>query len=97
MNITITTQSLITAAAVLSAVLALGGAALAIYRWFLRQNKQNDEIQKIKSENTLLCYGIAAATVGQIAKITAVENGVPTAWEPVDLPSGGGGGVIGGD
>lgn len=66
MEITITTQSLITAAAVLSAILALGGAALAIYRWFLRQNKQNDEIQKIKSENTLLCYGIAAALDGLI-------------------------------
>ena len=33
--------------------------------------------------------GITGATVGQIAKITAVdENGVPTAWEPVDMPSG---------
>ena len=36
--------------------------------------------------------GITNATVGQIAKITAVDsNGKPTAWEPVDLPSGGGG------
>ena len=35
--------------------------------------------------------GITNATVGQIAKITAVDsNGKPTAWEPVDLPSGGG-------
>lgn len=31
------------------------------------------------------------ATVGQIAKITAVDaSGKPTAWVPVDLPSGGG-------
>ena len=30
---------------------------------------------------------ITGATVGQIAKITAVdENGVPTAWGPVDMP-----------
>lgn len=37
--------------------------------------------------------GITGATVGQIAKISAVdENGVPTAWEPVDMPSGGGDG-----
>lgn len=37
--------------------------------------------------------GISSATVGQIAKISAVdENGVPTAWEPVDMPSGGGDG-----
>lgn len=32
---------------------------------------------------------ITGATVGQIAKISAVdENGKPTAWEPVDMPSG---------
>ena len=35
---------------------------------------------------------ITGATVGQIAKIAAVDaSGVPTAWEPVDMPSGGGG------
>lgn len=33
---------------------------------------------------------ITGAAAGQIAKISAVdENGVPTAWEPVDMPSGG--------
>lgn len=36
--------------------------------------------------------GITGATVGQIAKITAVDaSGAPTAWAPVDMPSGGGG------
>ena len=35
---------------------------------------------------------ITGATVGQIAKITAVDDtGKPTAWEPVDMPTGGGG------
>ncbi len=39
---------------------------------------------------------ITGATVGQIAKITAVDtDGKPTAWEPVDMPSGGGGRVFG--
>ena len=34
---------------------------------------------------------ITGATVGQIAKITAVDaSGVPTAWSPADMPSGGG-------
>lgn len=38
-----------------------------------------------------LTLGLTGATVGQIAKITAVdESGVPTAWSPVDMPSGGG-------
>ena len=35
---------------------------------------------------------ITGATVGQIAKITAVDDsGKPTAWSPVDMPTGGGG------
>lgn len=35
---------------------------------------------------------VSGASVGQTIKISAVdENGVPTAWEPVDLPSGDGG------
>lgn len=34
--------------------------------------------------------GMTGATVGQIAKITAVDDsGKPTAWEAVDMPSGG--------
>lgn len=34
---------------------------------------------------------ITGATVGQIAKIAAVDaSGVPTAWSPVDMPTGGG-------
>ena len=40
-------------------------------------------------QDTLIQSG---ATVGQIAKITAVDSsGKPTAWEAVDMPSGGGG------
>ena len=37
---------------------------------------------------------ITGATVGQIAKIAAVDaSGAPTAWSPVDMPVGGGGGA----
>lgn len=36
--------------------------------------------------------GITGASVGQIAKITAVDaSGVPTEWAPVDMPSSGSG------
>lgn len=42
-------------------------------------------------QDTLIQSG---AAVGQIAKITAVDdNGKPTAWQAVDMPSGGGGEV----
>lgn len=50
---------------------------------------------KVKSENVVgleAGSGIAVtgAAVGQTVKIAAVDdNGVPTAWEPVDFPSGG--------
>lgn len=38
-----------------------------------------------------LSLGMTSAAAGQIAKISAVDaNGAPTAWEPVDMPSGGG-------
>ena len=41
------------------------------------------------TENPL---NLTGATVGQIAVVAAVDaDGVPTAWEPVDMPSGGGG------
>lgn len=41
-----------------------------------------------KADTSLAMTG---ATVGQIAKITAVDDsGKPTAWEAVDMPSGGG-------
>lgn len=42
------------------------------------------------SGGTDLALGITGATVGQIAKITAVDSdGKPTAWTPVDMPGGG--------
>ena len=39
-----------------------------------------------------ISLGLTGASAGQIAKITAVDDtGKPTAWEAVDMPSGGGG------
>ena len=52
----------------------------------------NPEGEASPAGGTDLSLGITGATVGQIAKITAVDDsGKPTAWEPVDMPSGGGG------
>ena len=39
-----------------------------------------------------ISLGLTGAAVGQIAKITAVDDtGKPTAWSPVDMPTGGDG------
>ena len=82
MNITINADTLIKAAAVISAVLAIAGVVFAVYRWYLKQNKQNDEIKKIKSENTLICYGLSAALDGLIQ--LGANHSVTAAKEKLD-------------
>ena len=53
-------------------------------------NEIQDAIIALES-NGGVGMGITGATVGQIAKIAAVDSdGKPTAWSPVDMPSGGG-------
>ncbi len=53
----------------------------------------NADVQwQLPSAGADTSLGMTGATVGQIAKITAVDDsGKPTAWEAVDMPSGGGG------
>ena len=82
MSITINADTLIKAAAVLAAVLAIAGVVFAVYRWYLKQNKQNDEIKKIKSENTLICYGLSAALDGLIQ--LGANHSVTAAKEKLD-------------
>ena len=54
---------------------------------------ENWKNQLIKLGTDAMTLGLQSATVGQIARIKAVDdNGKPTEWEAVDLPSGGGGG-----
>ncbi len=51
----------------------------------------NPEGEASPAGGTDLSLGVTGATVGQIAKITAVDDsGKPTAWVAVDMPSGGG-------
>lgn len=56
----IDTNTIITAASLLTAVVAVFSAIFAVYRWYLKQNKQDEEIEKMKSEQCLLTYGILA-------------------------------------
>ena len=51
-------------------------------------NAIQDELIRVGADKSM---GITGATVGQIAKIAAVDaSGVPTAWSPVDMAGGGG-------
>lgn len=60
----IETNTIITAASVISALAVIFSAVFAVYRWYLRQNQQDKEIENIKAEQCLLTYGILACLKG---------------------------------
>lgn len=60
----IDTNIIITAASVLGAIITIGGILIACYKWFSRQNKQDDDIKAMKSELCLLTYGLLACLKG---------------------------------
>lgn len=60
----IDTSLIITAASLLSAVIVIFTVIFSIYRWYLRQNQQDNEIKHIKQEQTIMIYGILAALKG---------------------------------
>lgn len=75
MQITLTWQSIITAAAVLSAAGALIGVLVKVVRWMDRQKKQDSDIKALrethvsdmigmKQEQTLIVYGLLACLKG---------------------------------
>lgn len=57
-------ESIITIAALATAIITLGGILIAAYRWYDRQNQQDIEIKRIKKEQCLLTYGILACLKG---------------------------------
>lgn len=64
MEVTISLQNIITAAAVLSSLGALGGVVVWCIRFVDRDKKQNAELRAIRDEQTLICYGILACLRG---------------------------------
>lgn len=63
-GITITTDTIITIAAVIGALGVIFGVIFAVYRWYLKQNKQDEDIKSIKEEQCLLTYGVLACLKG---------------------------------
>lgn len=68
-------EAIITAGKVLGAILAIGGALFAVFRWYLDQKhlkteiaelkaQHNDDIHHIKKECTVICYGLDACLDG---------------------------------
>ena len=63
-GITITADTIITIGAVLGALGVIFGIIFAVYRWYLKQNKQDVDIKSIKEEQCLLTYGVLACLKG---------------------------------
>ena len=86
-------QTIITAGAVLGAVLTIGGVVFAVYRWYLKQEHQStqiaelkaqheEDIKHIKKENTLICYALSACLDGLLQ--LGCNHSVPDAKAKLD-------------
>lgn len=58
------TEQFLTVIAVASGIGSLGALVYKSIQWVERQNRQDEEIQHIKEEQCLLCYGLMAALDG---------------------------------
>ncbi len=57
-------NTITTTASVVTALVVIFSAVFAVYKWYLKQNKQDEEIEKMKAEQCLLTYGILACLKG---------------------------------
>lgn len=62
--VTLTWQTLITVAAVLTAVVTILGRYNKLYDWVKKQEEQDKAIKDIQEEQTLLTYGVLACLKG---------------------------------
>ena len=57
-------ETLLTASAVLAAAAAILGACVRVFRWYDRQERQEEAIRAIKEEQGLLTCGVLACLKG---------------------------------
>ena len=63
-SVTISADTLITIAAVIGALSVIFGVVFAVYRWYLKQEKQDKDIAHIKEEDTLIVFALSACLDG---------------------------------
>ena len=63
-GIVITPQGLITAGAVLAALIAIFGYYNKVYKFIMQQKKQDEDIKGMKEELTVLTHGVLACLKG---------------------------------
>lgn len=75
-------ESVISIAAVITAMGVIGGAVVAIIKFIERQKEQDKEIRESKDERALLCFGISACLDGLIQ--LGANHTVPVAKDRLD-------------
>ena len=75
-------QIIITIASIITALGVIFGMIFAVYRWYLKQEKQDKDIKSIKEEQTLLTYGVLACLKG--LKEQGCDGPVTTAIDQIE-------------
>lgn len=78
----INTNTIITTASVITALVVIFSALFATYRWYLKQEKQDKDIASMKEEMTLICY-CTSATLDGLMQLGA-NHSVPAAKEKLE-------------
>ena len=64
MEVTISVDTLIKLAELLTALGVIGGVILWCFKFVQRNKKQDEELKAIRKEQTLICYGLLACLKG---------------------------------
>lgn len=81
-SVTVSADTIITIAAVISALSVIFGVVFAVYRWYLKQEKQDKDIAHIKEEDTLIVFALSACLDG--LQQLGANHTVPIAKDKLD-------------
>lgn len=81
-SVTVSADTLITIAAVIGALSVISGVVFAVYRWYLKQEKQDKDIAHIKEEDTLIVFALSACLDG--LQQLGANHSVPIAKDKLD-------------
>ncbi len=63
-GITVSAGTILALASLVTAIGAIFSVIFSVYRWYLRQNRQDSDIERIKEENALIVYALSACLDG---------------------------------
>ncbi len=75
-------DTIITAGAVLSALVAIITLILKVHKWYLETQELKTEILKVKEEDTLICFALSACLDGLMQ--LGANHTVPVAKDKLD-------------